>query len=54
MTAVWGLLVNIGGFRRVKVRDECWRFRAEHSQFEMVAEFIDCGGNALPLRELWE
>ena len=26
------------------------RFRAEHSQFEMVAEFIDCVGNALPLQ----
>jgi hypothetical protein len=28
---------------------ECWRLRAEHSQLEMIAEFIDCGGNALPL-----
>jgi len=31
---------------------ECLSFWAEHSQFEMIAEFIDCGGNALPLREL--
>jgi hypothetical protein len=30
---------------------ECWRLRAEHSQFEAIAEFIDCDRNALSLQE---
>ena len=27
-----------------------WRFRAEHSQIEVVGKFRSCGGNALPLQ----
>jgi len=30
---------------------ELQRFRAEHYRFKGIAEFINCGGNALPLHD---
>ena len=42
--------MNVRGLGQFGIFDDLRRFRAEHSQFEMVAEFIDCVGNALPLQ----
>ncbi|WP_126386398.1 hypothetical protein [Pseudanabaena sp. ABRG5-3] len=49
--ALPSLLLQIADSCDLGIVGECWRFRAEHSQFEMIAEFIDYGGNALPLQD---
>ena len=48
MTAVWGLLVNVGGFGQFKIFGECWRFRAEHSRIKRMENggIVKCRGRA--------
>jgi len=35
----------------LRMIDKCYGFGAEHSQFEIIVKFIDCGRNALPLED---
>jgi len=44
--------VNVEDFGRREIFGECWRFWAEHYRFRRIEKFIDCRGNALPLRQL--
>jgi hypothetical protein len=43
--------MNVGGLGQVEILGELRRLRAEHYRIQAIAEFINCGGNALPLRE---
>ena len=36
----------------MEILGECSRFRAEHYRIERIEKFIDCRGNALPLRKM--